>query len=183
MLLILCLLNHHSLTLVARQGFSCGTCCSETSPGEQLLAALQLQVWGAGHAGVSLECLVRNGSMTKVRLLAFCGACFWGCPQPTCMQAEELRQLLCRVLQDVVLGPGNCLSLLSFAQRTGLPRLFRAAAAMARQSFPLCAVADPEGLAATSEVAIWYLLQRAERKVRASRQYWRQPCLFTKNLF
>ena len=85
------------------------------------------------------------------------------------LQAEMMRHLLIGVLQRVILGPANCLRVTMAARHTGLPSLHRAAAAVARQHFPLCALEDPDGLAAASRPLLAHLLQQASRQASTCR--------------
>ena len=106
-----------------------------------------------------------------------------------CRQAEAVCQLLRSLAQQVILTPRTCLSLVTAARSTGLLGLHRAAAAVAQQNFPFCALENPEGLAATSEALLRHLLQCADREARPwflsvgatfvslPRLSWHAPCM------
>ena len=116
---------------------------------------------------MSLQHLVKNNCMAQASAESACCVLPVACAAdvPLTMQAEAMRQLLCGLLQKVILGPGNCLRMVGTARRLGLPELYKAAAAVARHTFPLCALEDTEGLAAASEPLMRHLLQHADRQV------------------
>ena len=70
-------------------------------------------------------------------------------------------------MQHVLLTPRTCLSLVGEAKQIGLPGLFKAATAMARGCFPLCAFRDVHNLATTSESLLQHLLLRAKPQASA----------------